>query len=152
MVVRLIISIGICLAVGAIAGVFTSQSIPTWYASLAKPGFNPPNWLFGPVWTLLYILMGVSLYLVWQQARSMASLAIIVFIAQLALNFAWSFIFFKLQSPVGALVDIISLWLFIVVAIILFYPLSKTASWLLVPYLAWVSFATALNAAIVRLN
>lgn len=152
MVVRLIISIGLCLAVGVVAGVFTSQAIPTWYASLAKPGFNPPNWLFGPVWTLLYILMGVSLYLVWQQTKSLANATVIVFLAQLALNFAWSFIFFKLKSPLGALVDITLLWLAILASIILFYRVNKTASWLLAPYLAWVSFATVLNASIVRLN
>lgn len=152
MVGRFIISIGICLAVGVVAGLFTSQAIPTWYANLAKPGFSPPNWLFGPVWTLLYILMGGALYLVWQQTKSLVSVTVIVFFVQLALNFAWSFIFFKLHSPVGALVDIMLLWLAIAASMILFYQVSKTASLLLVPYLAWVSFATVLNAAIVRLN
>lgn len=152
MVARLITSIGLCLAVGAVAGAFTSQAIPAWYASLAKPGFNPPNWVFGPVWTVLYILMGTSLYLVWQHTKSLVNAAVIVFFVQLILNFAWSFIFFKLKSPMVALIDIVLLWLAIVASIILFYHVRKTASWLLVPYLAWVSFAAVLNAAIVRLN
>lgn len=150
---RLIISLATTLAVGFIAGFATAKSIGTWYATLTKPWFNPPNWLFAPVWTLLYILMGIALYLIWQlPASSARNTAMIIFFVQLALNFLWSFIFFNMHQVGWALVDIIALLLAIVTCIFFFEPLSKAATWLMVPYVTWVGFATALNYSIWVLN
>jgi translocator protein len=147
---KLIISVGACLLVGFVAGMFTSSSITSWYATLAKPSFSPPNWLFAPVWTLLYILMGIALYLVWNSHGS--KIAITFFIIQLALNFAWSFLFFSLQNPLLAFIDILLLWAMIIVTALLFFPLSRTAAILLIPYFLWVSFAALLNFSIYWLN
>lgn len=152
MAIQLIIAIGICLAVGVISGLATVKAIPTWYGDLRKPVFNPPNWLFGPVWTLLYILMGVALFLEWHAVGTYTNVASIVFYVQLALNFAWSYLFFGLKLPKVALIEVILLWFAILATIIFFYSVSHLAAWLLIPYLVWVTFATALNAAIVRLN
>ena len=150
---KLFYSLFITIGVGAIAGIATASSIGTWYAYLLKPGFNPPNWLFGPVWTLLYILMGISLYLVWKQSPSRHRYnAMSLFFIQLFFNFCWSFIFFHFHEIGLALFDIIVLWIFIVLTIIYFAKHHKTAAALLIPYLARVSFATLLNAAIYRLN
>lgn len=151
---KLILSIIICLSAGAIGSIFTVSSIPTWYSTLNKPGFNPPNWIFGPVWTTLYIFMGISLNLVWQQKlkKSLKITAILWFVFQLILNSLWSIIFFGIKNPPLALVCIFILWYAIFQTMQKFYPLSKTAAYLLVPYLAWVSFATFLNAAIASLN
>ena len=138
---------------GVLVGVFTAEAIPVFYMNLNKPVFSPPNWVFGPVWTLLYLLMGIAVYLVWiQKSTQKTKIALTFFIAQLIFNFLWSVLFFAMQSPLFALVDIIILWLLIVGTIIKFYPLSKIAAYLLVPYLVWVSFATILNASIVVLN
>ena len=142
-----------CELVGVLGGVFTASAIPVWYMNLNKPVFSPPNWVFGPVWTLLYLLMGIAVYLVWiQKSTQKTKISLTFFIAQLIFNFLWSVLFFAMQSPLFALVDIIILWLLIVGTIIKFYPLSKIAAYLLVPYLVWVSFATILNASIVVLN
>lgn len=151
---KLIISVVGCELVGILGGLITASAIPTWYATLNKPFFSPPNWLFGPVWTLLYFLMGVSFYLIWKQGWKKKKVrgAGMYFLAQLGLNFIWSPIFFGLRSPLMALFVIIALWILIVVTMKKFYPLSKWAAYLLVPYLLWVSFATILNAAIVVLN
>jgi len=151
---KLIISIVGCELVGLISTPLTISAIPTWYASLTKPAFSPPNWIFGPVWTLLYFLMGISFYLIWKQGlkNKKVKSAAKLFLAQLALNFVWSPIFFGLQAPLLALITIIALWVLIVITIKKFYPLSKPAFYLLIPYLLWVSFATALNTAIVVLN
>lgn len=130
---------------------FTSSSVSTWYATLAKPSFNPPSWLFGPVWTVLYILMGIALYLAWTK-RKEANGEIAVFTAQLALNMLWSALFFGLRNPSWALIEIIILWVMILVTMMKFYAIEKKAGYLLVPYLLWVSFATVLNVAIVILN
>lgn len=157
---KLLISLAITQATGLIGAIFTLDAIPTWYAGLVKPIFAPPNWLFGPVWTLLYLMMGISLYLVWRQKSTkinkkkidQTNCGLYLFVTQLFFNFIWSPVFFGLQSPLAALVIIIMLWGLIVATIKVFYPLSKAAAYLLVPYLLWVSFATILNASIAWLN
>lgn len=151
---NLIISVVGCELIGLIGSVFTIPAIPIWYATLNKPPFSPPNWIFGPVWTLLYFLMGVSFYLIWKQgwAKKKIRTAGEYFLAQLALNFVWTPIFFGLKSTLTALLVIIALWITIVLTMKKFYPLSKLSFYLLIPYLLWVSFATLLNAAIVVLN
>ena len=151
---KLIASILICQLAGLIGSIFTFESIPTWYASLEKPFFTPPGWLFGPVWITLYTLMGISLYLVWQKGfrKRGNKIALYVFAAQLALNAMWSVAFFGLRSTFYGLVTIVPLWIAIAATIILFYKISKKAGWLLVPYILWVSIATALNFYIWQLN
>lgn len=141
-------------AIGLAGTPFTSAAIPTWYATLSKPFFSPPNWLFGPVWTTLYALMGISLYLVWQRGikKPQVKQAVMVFGVQLFLNFMWSVLFFGLHSPILGLIGIFMLAATIILSMKLFYPLSKWATYLLVPYIAWVSFATLLNLAIFFLN
>jgi tryptophan-rich sensory protein len=139
--------------VGAVAGIFTAEAIPVWYASLNQPSFNPPNWLFGPVWTTLYIVMGVSFYLIWKMDTSQnRNRAIGVFLFQLILNFFWSFLFFYFKNLGLALVEIILLWLSIATMIFTFYKVKPIAAYINIPYLLWVSFATALNAAYFYLN
>ena len=151
---KLIASILICEAVGLISVPFTIASIPTWYATLNKPIFSPPNWLFAPAWTTLYLMMGISAYLVWVKGlkNKKVRTALFYFLIQLVFNFFWSALFFGLHSPLLALIDIFLLWLAIVVTMIKFYQISKPASYLLVPYLLWVSFAALLNFSIVILN
>jgi translocator protein len=140
-------------AVAAIGGTFTSAAMPEWYMSLEKPAFNPPSWIFGPVWTALYIMMAVAAWLVWRSSGLKdASLALTLYAVQLGLNLAWSGIFFALRSPGWALVEIVALWAAILATMILFFRHSRMAGWLFAPYLLWVSFATVLNAAIWRLN
>lgn len=151
---RLVLSVIGCELVGILGSIFSVSAIPTWYATLNKPFFAPPNWIFGPVWTLLYLLMGISLYLIWELGWNTKKVkpSRNFFILQLALNFIWSPVFFGAQNPEAALVIIVAMWLAIVYTIRSLYPLSRTAAYLLVPYLFWVSFATVLNAAIVVLN
>lgn len=147
------ISILIPLLVGFVGSFFTSTSVYDWYPTLKKPPFNPPNWIFGPVWTTLYILIGISLYLVWSlDFGGKKWLAIGVFSLNLFLNMLWSFFFFGLKSPLFALIEIIILWIIILVNIIIFYGISKYAGFLLIPYLLWVTFATILNFSIYTLN
>lgn len=143
-----------CELVGILGSVFTFSAIPTWYATLNKPFFSPPNWVFGPVWTILYALMGISIWLIWQQGikKKKVKLAIQFFAVQLALNFIWTPIFFGLKSPLLALPVIAAMWMFILLTIKRFYPLSKWAAYMLIPYLLWVSFASLLNFMIVVLN
>ena len=137
----------------AIAGLATASNIAGWYATLSKPSFNPPNWIFGPVWTILYILMGVSLSMIWKQPASLyRSNSLWLFFIQLFLNFIWSFFFFYFHKTGLALMDIAVLWIFIILTIFSFSGLNKKAAWLLVPYICWVSFALILNGAICRLN
>lgn len=152
--VRLIASIIICQAAGALGTLFTMPAISTWYENLNKPSFRPPNSVFGPVWGILYTLMGISLWLVWRKGAGTPGVraAVIVFFIQLALNAAWSPIFFGMKNPGAGLVVIAFLLITIVFTIIKFLPVSKAAAFLLVPYLVWVSFATVLNYSIWRMN
>ena len=150
---KLIISVVGCELVGILGTPFTISAIPAWYATLNKPVFAPPNWIFGPVWTLLYFLMGISFYLIWKQGwKKKIRAAGMFFLAQLGLNFIWSPIFFGLRAPLLGLIVIVTMWVLIVMTMKRFYPLSRLAFYLLVPYLLWVSFATLLNVAIVVLN
>lgn len=152
-ITKLVISLLLTVGMGSLGGIFTISEIPNWYAGLQKPSFNPPNWLFGPVWTMLYILMGISVYLVWKQTVSVErNTALTLFVVQFVLNFFWSIIFFKQHQIGWALVEIIVMWFFIFLTIIWFGKISSTASWLMVPYISWVSFASILNAAIWKLN
>ena len=151
--IKLILAVSFTLVFGGLGGIVTSGEIANWYAGLHKPSFNPPNYLFGPVWSLLYLLMGISLYLIWKEPASSAKTkSIIIFFIQFALNFCWSFIFFKFHQTGIAFAEIILMWIFILLTIISFSKLSKTAAWLLVPYIAWVSFASLLNCSIWQLN
>lgn len=150
---KLGLAIGITEGAGIVGSVFTAPAIKTWYPTLIKPSFNPPNYLFGPVWTILFALMGIALYLVWQAKKGKKKAeALKIFWLQLGLNIAWSVLFFGLHSPLWAFIDILGLWLAIFVSIKKFMRLSPNAAYLLTPYLAWVSFAALLNFAIVRLN
>jgi translocator protein len=152
-----ILAPGLCIALpltaGAIAGIATTSNLDPWYAHLVKPGFNPPAYLFGPVWTFLYILMGISLFLVWRSSPgALRNRAMLVFGIQLALNFTWSFVFFHFRQPGWAFVEIIMIWISILAMILVFYRISKTAALMQVPYLLWVSFASLLNGSIWWLN
>ncbi|MDP2704398.1 MAG: TspO/MBR family protein [bacterium] len=156
---KLIIAIGISELAGIIGSFFTISAIPVWYAGLTKPMVNPPSWVFGPVWTALYALMGIAAWLVWKQwsqgspsTQLRVKTALTVFGLQLFLNAIWSIIFFGFKSPGWALVDIVALWLAIVWTMIVFYKISKPAAYLLVPYLLWVGFASYLNYSIWILN
>lgn len=141
----------LCLAVGALGGTVTSGAVESWYRPLAKPAWTPPGWLFAPVWTALYLAMAVAAWLVWK-TRDRVAPAMVLFFSQLALNFAWSFLFFGARSPWLGLVDIAFLWLAVLLTMLVFFVKSRLAGWLFVPYLAWVSFAAALNFAIWQLN
>jgi benzodiazapine receptor len=151
---KLIISILIPLIAGFIGSIATASSIPTWYTFLAKPAWTPPSWLFGPVWTTLYILMGIALFLVWRKGleRHDVKIAISIFGIQLFLNVMWSVIFFGFQSILGGLIEIIFLWIAILVNIIAFYRISKAAGIVLLPYIVWVSIAAYLNYTVYLLN
>jgi len=151
---KLIISILIPVVVGASSSFFTAAGVNDWYLTIQKPSFNPPNWIFAPVWTALYILMGVGLFYVWKQPIGTAYrlVAINIFIIQLILNFFWSFLFFKAQQPGYALAEIALLWLSILLMIIYFAKIKPVAGYLQIPYLCWVSFATILNYSIWQLN
>lgn len=153
-IAKLTVSIGVPLLVGFIGALYTEPAINGWYAELAKPVLNPPNWVFGPMWTALYILMGIAAFLVLRMGLHVSGvrIALLVFIAQLVLNSLWSLAFFGLQNPALALVDIVVLIALILWTITLFARISRTAAWLLVPYLVWVIFATYLNASIVLIN
>ncbi len=151
---KIIGAILICQAAGVIGTIFTIPAIPIWYAALQKPSFAPPNWLFGPVWLVLYALMGIALYLIWKKRtyNLKANQALVIFFIQLALNSLWSFLFFGLRNPLAGLVGIVALWFAIVWAIIAFFRISRPAAYLLVPYILWVSLAAYLNYSIFVLN
>lgn len=152
-IIKLFASIALPLSIGSVAGLFTAEAIPGWYETLNQPSFNPPNWLFGPVWTTLYLLMGISIFLVWRQSASKErNIAIFVFLLQLALNFCWSFIFFYFNMIGLALIEIILLWISIVIMLVLFYKIKPIAAYINIPYLLWVTFATILNASYYLLN
>lgn len=154
MIVRIAIAVFICLSAGFLSGLVTTNAIETWYATLNKPSFNPPNWLLGPVWTVLYIIMGIAAGLVWNKGTETphVRLALSAFVFQLGLNAMWSIIFFGMKMPGLALAENILLWLSIAGCIFLFSKVSKPVAWLLVPYIAWVSFAIVLNYFLWSLN
>lgn len=147
---KLVTSIAICQGTGIIGAVFTVSSIQNWYNFLNKPSFGPPNWLFGPVWTILYFLMGISLYWIWIKKEKGNALKI--FAVHLALNANWSLVFFGLHNIFLALINIVVLWILILIVMVKFYKIEKKASLILIPYLLWVSFATILNYNIWLLN
>jgi benzodiazapine receptor len=150
---KLIVSLIICQLAGFIGSLFTTPAIPEWYASLQKPSFTPPNWLFSPVWISLFLLMGVSLYLLWQTAaKKEAKMALVFFAVQLILNMLWSAIFFGLKSPMVAFIEIIVLWVAIFLTMTKSLKVAKTAGYLLLPYIIWVSFAAVLNFFLWKLN
>ena len=151
---KLAVSILVCQGAGIIGSFFTLPAISTWYTTLLKPSFNPPNWIFAPVWTLLFLLMGISLYLIWNRGLrdKETKKAIFIFGVQLILNMIWSVLFFGLQSPLYAFIEIIILWFAILLTIISFYKIFKAAAYLLLPYILWVTFASALNFSILILN
>lgn len=147
---KLIISLILPFLAMSIGGLFTASSVSVWYIELQKPGFNPPSWVFGPVWAILYLLMGISLYLIWIDKFNKP--AFIAFGVQLFLNVLWSIIFFGMKLPLLAFIEIIILWAAILTTMIYFYRLNKISAYLLIPYLLWVSFATVLNFFIFYLN
>ena len=149
---RLIISILLPQVTGALGALVTISSVGSWYQTINKPSFTPPSWVFGPAWTTLYILMGIALFLIWKSNHPLKKQALWLFGIQLFLNGIWSPAFFGLESPILGLVIIVPLWIMIVVCIKVFFQINKTASYLMVPYLLWVSFATALNGSIWYLN
>lgn len=151
---KLLGSIIATLAAGLVGSAATFPAIGTWYNTLTKPPFSPPNWLFGPVWTILYIFMGVALYLVWDKGTKKKAVrtAMWVYFAQLVVNCGWSIVFFGLHSPLGGIFVIFVLLSMIIFLIKLFYPINRFAAYLLIPYLVWVSFATVLNASLWLLN
>ncbi len=152
-VVGLVVSVAICLGCAGIGSLLTLPSISTWYKTIRKPRWNPPNWLFGPVWTLLYLCMAVAAWLVWRQSESRSvGLALTLFGIQLALNLAWSAFFFHYHQIGAAVVDVVLLWIFILATTLEFAKVAPAASWLMVPYLAWVTFASILNATVWSLN
>jgi benzodiazapine receptor len=152
---RILTVVVTCLAVGYFSSLVTQSSIETWFPTLVKPSFNPPNWVFAPVWTMLYIMMGIAAGLVWNRIdfeKEVVRKALIFFAIQLALNALWSYLFFGLKNPLLALIEIVLLWLMIYETYIKFAKIDKIAGYLFIPYLAWVSFATVLNASIWWLN
>jgi len=153
-IVKLVISLVACQCAGLVGSIFTSPAISTWYAALGKPLFSPPNWLFAPAWGTLYLLMGVAAFLIWRQGFSKEGVksAMVIFLVQLVINALWSVAFFGLKSPIAGVVVIVILWIAILVNILKFFRLSAVAGSLLIPYILWVSFATALNIAIWMLN
>jgi len=153
-ILKLVVSVLICQFAGFIGSVATAPSIPTWYATLNKPFFTPPNWLFAPVWVTLYTLMGISAFLVWRKGLSDQHVrtGLIIFAVQLILNVLWSAVFFGLRSILAGLIVIAILWIAILLTILNFYKTSKTAGLLLIPYILWVSIAASLNFSVLLLN
>lgn len=153
-IIKIVLIVLVCVSVGYLSGTVTRESITTWYPTLVKPVFNPPNWIFAPVWTLLYIMMGIAAGLVWTSDSEIKTVkkALGFFATQLGLNALWSYLFFGLHNPLLALIEIVLLWLLIFETFNQFKKIDKLAGFLLIPYLAWVSFATILNASIWWLN
>lgn len=152
LVLKISICVLLCLALGLLSGFSTVESINNWYRFINKPVWNPPNWLFGPVWTLLYVMMGIALALVWHTKHQNKKRAVTFFVIQFALNIAWSFIFFNLHAIGLAFAEIMIMFILIAFTMAAFYKISKPAAWLMIPYLTWVSFATVLNGSIWYLN
>ncbi len=152
-ILKLVASVMLCQVAGFLGSLFTTPAIPTWYATLKKPFFNPPNWIFSPVWISLFILMGISLFLIWRNpGHPKFKTALIFFFVQLILNIFWSVAFFGLRLPLLGLIDIILLWIAILLTIQNSLKVSKMAGLLLLPYLLWVSFAALLNFSLWFLN
>jgi benzodiazapine receptor len=151
---KFVASILICLIAGFLGSLATRSSIPTWYAGLTKPPFNPPNQIFAPVWTILYVLMGVSAFIIWRRGLQdrHVKVALSIFAVQLVLNVLWSVLFFGLRFPFPAFTEIIILWIAILFTILSFRKISLTAAMLMIPYFLWVSFAAILNFSLWRLN
>ncbi len=154
---RILIVVVTCLAIGYFSGMATQSSIKTWFPTLIKPSFNPPNWVFAPVWSMLYIMMGIAAGLVWNRMeaskdKELVKKSLVFFAIQLGLNALWSVLFFGLRNPMLALIEIVLLWLMIYETYIKFGKIDKIAGYLFLPYLAWVSFASILNASIWWLN
>lgn len=152
--IQIILSIIIAQSAGIIGSLFTVSSRSSWYLELIKPALNPPDWVFGPVWTTLYILMGIAAFLIWKNnwKNKETKIALGIYCVQLVLNATWSIVFFGNQNTGGALIIILALWLAILATIIAFHKISKPAAYLLIPYILWVSFATYLNYSIWTLN
>jgi tryptophan-rich sensory protein len=148
---RLTISIAACLGAALLGSLLTRPALKPWYAGLAKPLWTPPNWLFGPAWTILFLAMAAAAWLVWRQS-SLTSGPMQLFLLQLLLNVAWSAVFFHFRSPGAAFIEIIVLWCAILITTIAFKNIVPLAGWLMIPYLAWVTYAAALNFTIWRLN
>ena len=153
-VLRFVVAVSLPLLIGGVSGMATARGVQDWYPTLVKPSFNPPSWVFGPVWTLLYIMMGIAAYLVWQKGLDAEGVraALALFALQLILNGAWSILFFGMQSPGLAFVEILVLWLFIALTLFFFWRVSPLAGLLLLPYQLWVTFAAVLNGSIWFLN
>lgn len=151
---KLLISIALCEFAGIIGSFFTFSSVSTWFPTLTKPVFSPPNWLFGPVWTILYLLMGIALYLVWKRGLGdyHVKFAFWFFIVHLVVNSLWSFVFFGANNITGAFVVILILLGMIIWSMKLFWPINRLAAYLLIPYLTWVSFASVLNYYLMAVN
>ncbi len=141
-----------CLLLGSLSGIATGEAVNGWYAQINKPSWNPPNWLFGPVWTLLYLLMGAAFALVWNGQGKSKRMALSLFILQFVLNLLWSFLFFKMARMDWALIEILLLLVFITLTISAFSKINRTAAILMIPYLLWVGFASLLNASLYFLN
>lgn len=152
---RIIYCVAICLVVGYLSSITTQSSINTWYPTLIKPSFNPPNWLFAPVWTLLFIMMGIAAGMIWnhlENQRELVKKALLFFTVQLLLNALWSYLFFGLNNVLLALIEVILLWLVIYETFHIFRKIDKKAAYLFIPYLIWVAFAAVLNGSIYYLN
>ena len=146
-IIKFAFAVIVCFAAAGIGSLLTTSSIQTWYGGLVKPFFNPPNWIFGPVWTLLYLMMAVSLYFILSKGSQdkEAKKGMIIFFVQLFLNIGWSYFFFFSHNSMLAFFEILVLWMMILLTILQFKKVNKTAAYLLVPYLLWVTFATVLN-------
>lgn len=151
---KLALCVLFCELAGIVGSFFTISAIPTWYAGLVKPALNPPSWVFGPVWTILYALMGIAVFLVLKRGwrKKEVKVALSLFAAQLLVNAIWSILFFGMRNPLYALIDILVLWTLVLITTFAFYRISKPAAYLLLPYVCWVSFATYLNYRIYALN
>ena len=151
---KLVCSVSLCLLTGLLGSFVTIDSVTTWYADLSRPSFAPPDWTFGVVWPILYVMMGISAFLIWESDKNkrQVKVALVVFVLQLVLNGIWTPIFFGLHIIALALVEIVLLWIAILLTIIAFWRISKAAAFLLFPYILWISFAVVLNAAFWYLN
>ena len=152
---KIVVMVLVCLGVGYLSSMVTQESVTTWYTTIQKPSFNPPNWLFAPVWTALYIAMGVAAGLVWAKINvhpKLVKKGLLLFIVQLGLNSLWSYLFFGMHNPLLALIEIVILWVSIYLTLTTFIKINKVAGYLFVPYILWVSFAIILNISIWWLN